>query len=215
MNKSESIAKLTEALCKVQGEIKNPQKDKTNPFYKSKYADLASVWDSCRFELSKNGLAVIQGAGSENSHITIETMITHISGEWISSTLMLPVVKNDPQGYASSYTYGKRIALTSMIGITPENEDDDGESAIDRNKNQYQAPVKLENPNEKQLKLLWVKVNEFYNKDTVKAQIELKETIQAKFNKTSTKDLSSKEISELIKLFEKPEKNPFDESEVN
>lgn len=43
MNKSESIGKLAEALSKAQGEMKGAIKDADNPYFKSKYADLASV----------------------------------------------------------------------------------------------------------------------------------------------------------------------------
>ena len=61
MNRSEGINELAAALAKAQGEIKGAKKDESNPFYKSKYADLASVWEAIRDPLSKNSLAVIQG----------------------------------------------------------------------------------------------------------------------------------------------------------
>ena len=43
MNKSESIKELATALAKAQGEIKGALKDSQNPFFKSKYADLAEI----------------------------------------------------------------------------------------------------------------------------------------------------------------------------
>jgi len=57
---SEQINELATALAKAQGKITGALKDSANPFYKSRYADLASVWDACRAALSENGLAVVQ-----------------------------------------------------------------------------------------------------------------------------------------------------------
>ena len=50
MQRSESIGKLAEALSKAQGKMKGAAKDSANPFFKSRYADLASIWDACRDE---------------------------------------------------------------------------------------------------------------------------------------------------------------------
>lgn len=50
---SESIAELATALSKAQSEIEGAAKDKNNPFFKAKYADLSSVWDACKTQLTK------------------------------------------------------------------------------------------------------------------------------------------------------------------
>ena len=63
MNHSESIAKLATALSIVQGKLTHAKKDSANPFFKSKYADLESVWDACRSLLAENGLCVMQFPG--------------------------------------------------------------------------------------------------------------------------------------------------------
>ena len=63
------------------------------------------------------------GAG----HIGLETRLIHAeSGQWISSVAIIPLPKNDPQGMGSAITYARRYALTAMLGIITE-EDDDGE----------------------------------------------------------------------------------------
>lgn len=125
---SPTIGKLVAALSKAQGQMKSALKDSDNPSFESKYADLASVWDACRDPLSKNGLAVIQRSFStDGAVIVLNTILAHESGEWISGTLnMMPVV-NDPQGIGSCLTYARRYALSSMVGICPE--DDDGNKA--------------------------------------------------------------------------------------
>ena len=60
MDRSEQIKELATALATAQGEMGSAIKDSDNPFFKSKYADLASVWDACRDPLSKNGFSVVQ-----------------------------------------------------------------------------------------------------------------------------------------------------------
>ena len=143
---TESIAKLTEALVKVQSSMETASKDANNPFFKSKYTTLAGCWDVARKPLSDNGLAVIQtttfGEGEGNS-VIIETTLSHISGEWIRGSLKMPLTKLDPQAVGSAITYARRYALSAMIGIVSE-EDDDGESAMGRGNTQPNTAQKAE-----------------------------------------------------------------------
>ena len=128
MNKSEQINELATALAKAQGEIKNAVKDSANPYYKSRYADLASVWEACRTALSSNGLAVSQIPELRDSGmVSVHTMLLHSSGQWLSGELSMVPVKNDPQGIGSCITYIRRYALAAIVGISPE--DDDGNAA--------------------------------------------------------------------------------------
>ncbi len=124
---SPSIAALAGALAKAQGEMSGAAKDKTNPHFKSAYADLASVWDACRAALSKNALAVVQPVAADGSRVTVTTLLTHSSGEWISGELTMTAAQNTPQGIGSCITYARRYALASMVGVAPE--DDDGNAA--------------------------------------------------------------------------------------
>lgn len=135
MTKSDTIAKLAEALSKAQGEIKNASMDSVNPFFVNsgkggKYADLAAVWDACREPLSKNGLSVVQVPEFRDGKVVVVTLMMHASGEWISGELELTPVKLDPQGIGSATTYGKRYALGGFAGVAPAGEDDDGNAAL-------------------------------------------------------------------------------------
>lgn len=143
---SVDIGKLAEALAKAQGDIQGAVKDSTNPHFRSKYADLASVWDACREQLSKNGLSVIQTMDDEERPgdlVTVVTTLAHSSGQWIRGRLAMKPVKSDPQGIGSAITYARRYALAAMVGVAPE--DDDGNAASARS-----APdVQMEQPNKK------------------------------------------------------------------
>jgi hypothetical protein len=128
MEKSETIGKLAEALAKAQGSIEGAKKDQSNPYFKSRYADLSSVWDACRKPLSDNGLAIVQTTfGADPDTVTVETLLTHASGEWIKSCLSMRPTKADPQGIGSCLTYARRYSLAAMVGVAPE--DDDGNAA--------------------------------------------------------------------------------------
>lgn len=128
--KSEDITELAGALSAAQGAIENAAKDSANPFFKSSYADLASIWDAIRCPISANGLAIMQLPSADGPRVTITTVLTHKSGQWISSDLTMTAKDDTPQGIGSAITYARRYALQSVAGVAPE--DDDGNGANGR-----------------------------------------------------------------------------------
>ena len=141
MLKSEQINELAAALAKAQGQIEGAKKSSSNPFFKSKYADLAECWNTCREALTANEISVIQMPEeiNENGRLNITTMLAHSSGQYISSTLTMTVTKLDPQAIGSAITYGRRYALAAMVGLAQE--DDDGEKVMARQEKKDKKPV--------------------------------------------------------------------------
>lgn len=127
---SEQINELAAALSKAQGKITGALKDSANPFFKSRYADLASVWDACRGPLSENGLAVVQLTESDDAGVYVLTTLAHSSGQWMRSRLRLQPKDATPQGMGSAITYGRRYALAALVGVAQV--DDDGNAASGR-----------------------------------------------------------------------------------
>lgn len=128
---SDNINELAKALAIAQGQIENAAKDKDNPFYKSKYADLAGVRDACKDALSKNGLSVVQhGVAIPAGGYALSTTLLHSSGQWMRGFLPLNPVKQDPQGYVAAVTYMRRASLAAITGVATE--DDDGNAASDK-----------------------------------------------------------------------------------
>lgn len=126
------IGKLAEALATAQGMMENASKSSANPFFKSKYADLAEVWNTIREPLSKNGLSVVQApVGIDGRSVKILTMLLHKSGQYIRTVTTIPCAKSDAQGIGSALTYGRRYALSALVGIAQE--DDDGNAAVANN----------------------------------------------------------------------------------
>lgn len=134
---SEQINELAAALSKAQGAMHAASKDSTNPHFKSKYADLASVWDVCRKPLTDNGLSVVQLPEATEHGLVIATRLMHASGQWMQADLLLNPTKNDPQGVGSAITYGRRYGLCAMVGIVAD-EDDDGNGASMAARQQYE-----------------------------------------------------------------------------
>jgi hypothetical protein len=131
MNQSQDVKDLFTALSKAQGEIRGALKDSSNPFFKSKYADLESVWEACRPSLVKNGLSVAQTTEYiEGAGICVVTTLGHTSGQWIKGSLPIMAKSQDPQGVGSAITYARRYALAAIVGVVQV--DDDAEAAMSR-----------------------------------------------------------------------------------
>ena len=129
MNKSESIDELAAALAKAQGSINDAVKSASNPYFKSKYADLAAVRAAVREPLTSNGLAISQIAASNDQAAIVETVLMHSSGQWVSGVLAIPVTKRDAQGYGSAISYARRYGLMAILGMASD-DDDDANSAV-------------------------------------------------------------------------------------
>jgi hypothetical protein len=127
MNKSESLKELAGALCKAQEAMGGAVKEKANPFFKSKYADLGAVIQAIKEPFADNGLSYAQFPIERDGRIGIETILMHSSGEWLSQSFTVQLTKQDAQGAGSAITYCRRYGLQAVAGIP--SEDDDGNSA--------------------------------------------------------------------------------------
>ena len=189
MNKSESIKELASALSKAQGEFAGAVKDTNNPFFKSKYADLDSCVSAIKAPLSNNGLSFIQISHDSQNSASIETIILHSSGEWISAGITsCPVSKADAQGFGSAMTYARRYSLSSAFGIAPA--DDDGNAAT---KAAPEQPKRILITDEQISELDALIVDLGIDKAKFLAHVQL----------TGFSDLSSDEFVQIKKLIEK------------
>lgn len=134
METSPSIAALAKALVAFQGEATSPAKKRTAKVptksggeYSYKYADLSDILADIKLNLKKNNLSVVQSATSDGNGIGVQTMLIHDSGEWIKSDpLILPLQAATPQAAGSAVTYARRYALSAILGISTEEDDDAG-----------------------------------------------------------------------------------------
>jgi ERF superfamily len=136
---SEQIADLATALAKAQGVMGPAIINKQNPYFKTRYADLAAVFDAVRKPLADNGLSITQTTQLRDGALILRTTLRHSTGQWIASDYPLPL-NAKPQDLGSALTYGRRYELSAIVGVAAD-EDDDGEGAqkINGNGAEYNA----------------------------------------------------------------------------
>lgn len=129
------MKELFTALAKAQAVMHGAVKDSNNPFFKSTYADLESVWKAIREPLTKNGLSVVQttDVGADGKMLLV-TYLCHSSGESIRGSYPILAKDDSPQSIKSSVTYARRTALSAIVGLWETAEDDDGNAAAGKEK---------------------------------------------------------------------------------
>ena len=122
------MSNIAAAFVKAKRQFGPALKCKTNPAFRSKYADLAACLEAVDDALLANGISLIQETFEDQTGVTVETVFLHESGESIRcGKLHVPAAKQDPQGYGSALSYARRYSLMSSCGIAAE--DDDGNAA--------------------------------------------------------------------------------------
>jgi hypothetical protein len=143
-----NVNEINGAISKFQGEVETVKFDKENPFYKSRYATLSAIMTTIRKPLANNGLAIVQKIESvinsvdgiaKSSEIKIITKLLHKSGQEIETALSLSAM-TDVQKMGSTITYGRRYALSALLGIVSD-DDEDGNEAKPPVQNQTKPPV--------------------------------------------------------------------------
>jgi hypothetical protein len=134
---SATVGALAKALAAAQGEMENALKDSDNPFFKSKYADLATIVDTCKGPLSKHGIARYQAVVTARGIPGVRTQLIHESGEWVAATAFCEPKDGGPQALGSVITYLRRYSLAAAVGVAQD--DDDGEAGVGRAKKPARA----------------------------------------------------------------------------
>jgi hypothetical protein len=137
---STTVTEITKALLAFNKEIGIIKKDATNPFFKSKYADLPGILSAISGPLVKNSLVIVQFPEGEHG---LTTRLLHTSGEWMESTYYMHPVKTTPQDAGSAITYQRRYAIGAVLNLNID-EDDDGAKASGNG--QESNPANAEKP---------------------------------------------------------------------
>lgn len=153
MRSSEQINELAAALAKAQGQMKAAKKSEDNPYFRSKYADLANVVENERKALADNGLSVVQGLSATVHNqtgdfqcVTVTTRLLHSSGQWLEDCCMAVPKDFGAQSVGALCSYLRRYGRMAITGSTAEGEDDDGEEASGRGKHENPKFVKGPKP---------------------------------------------------------------------
>lgn len=119
---------IVAALAKALPELESAKKNKANPAFKSKFADLGAVIEAIE-PIRAHGLWYRQVQHERDDGAQIETIYIHESGEQLTAgSLFMPASKKDAQGFGSALTYCRRYSLQTAFGLATE--DDDGNAAV-------------------------------------------------------------------------------------
>lgn len=224
MLKSDSIIKIMPALVKAQSEMSQPKKDSSNPFFKSKYADLASILEASQPSLNAHGICILQPITRENDKNYVQTMLIHESGEYIGCLTEIKNQKpNDPQAEGSGITYARRYGLQSLLGLSAV--DDDGNKASNlppektpENKPSYKGNQTKEQPkNDKVTNINKEPIKQFNLEKAHDSLLTYKYIDQVRKLKTYVKEtygqdvLNNSEVQALFKTFENLPEAPVSE----
>ena len=160
MTRSESIDLLAGALVKAQSEFLPIARKKKvlvksdRGSYEFMYAPLDDVVSAIRPILAANDLAFTQGVSGE----FLITTILHKSGQSISDSMPLKG-GGTAQAYGSELSYKRRYAVSAMLGLVTEDDDD---------ARQTEEKEKKEKPVFKKV------ATEEYNALPVEVQVQLK-----------------------------------------
>ncbi|KIX91449.1 single-stranded DNA-binding protein [Staphylococcus microti] len=208
MKKSESVIEINKAMVAFRKEVKQPIKDKSNPFFKSKYVPLENVVEAIDEAATPHGLSYTQWALNDDSgRIGVATMLMHESGEYIEyDPVFMNAEKNTPQGAGSLISYLKRYSLSAIFGITSD-QDDDGNAASGK---QNKTDPKVSNKTVgilKQEVLNFVELMKSLNKDVTQQKAEKEFGIQSYTSMTEQQAVNTiNKIKAMAKKYKENEK---------
>jgi hypothetical protein len=122
MKTSESIKEISKAMIEFHSKVTKIAKTDNNPFFKSKYASLASILDVIAKPLNESKLVILQ---FPTEQYKLTTRLLHESGEWFEDTYEMQPTKHTPQDAGSVITYQRRYAIGAILNLNID-EDDDG-----------------------------------------------------------------------------------------
>lgn len=142
MEKSTSLQNIGKAITLFQTKMEKIKKDATNPFFKKKYATLSNILENIQIPLAESGLSFAQIPDWD----CLTTILIHNeSGEYLQGCYNIHAAKIDPQGIGSAITYARRYALSAILGINVE-DDDDANAATHPQEKSYQAKALTPTP---------------------------------------------------------------------
>lgn len=181
------MKQIASAFVKAKRAFGPALKDKTNPAFRSKYADLGACIDAVESALLENGIAFIQETFEDATGVTVETVFIHESGEVLRcGKLHVPAAKQDPQGYGSALTYARRYSLCAACGIAPE--DDDGNAGTEAKRKAAAA--------QESERAMWIKAQKSLI-DKAKSTGELKRILDAAL--VTTKEMRDDDAAEQLR----------------
>ena len=187
------MKQLLTALIKAKADFLPIKKDKINPHFKSRYADLDSILSACEPALLINGLVISQTIELSESGMILTTTLWHESGESLISKYALPQIA-DSQKFGSALTYARRYAVSALLSVTADDDDDGNSSQSAPQSPQAKANKPQASPERASLMQESKDLFALYGYDINSGVAFLERT----FNVTNRNQLSDSQLRELI-----------------
>jgi len=135
MRESADIAKIAPALVRAQAAMESPPRNRSVQVrtqagsYTFRYATLDKITDMTRGALAENGLCVLQPIVNTERGAALVTRLLHESGQWMECEIALPALGNSPQAFGSIVTYVRRYAISALLNISADEDDDANRAA--------------------------------------------------------------------------------------
>lgn len=123
MKTSESILKIAPDVIAAHAKMTEIERNATNPFTESEYADLEAVLSVIRPILAAHNLALMQFPSFSGGQVGVVSRLLHISGEWFEEEASAGSLPPDPQKAGSAITYLRRYSAMAICGIAPKDDD--------------------------------------------------------------------------------------------
>jgi hypothetical protein len=136
------MSAIAAAFVQAQRNFAPALKKADNPYFGSKYADLAVCIEAVIDALHDNGIALIQHTDQSDKGVIVSTVFMHESGEHMETgSIFVPAAQNSPQAFGSALTYARRYSLMTACGIAPEDDDGNAASKPVQQKTIYQGEM--------------------------------------------------------------------------
>lgn len=124
------MKQILKKLASFNAKCPPVKKASDNPFFKSKYASLDEIQKHIHPYLQAEGLVVVQANAVIDGALYVETSLFDAdSAEVIKSIFPIVVTKSSSQEYGSAVSYAKRYSLTGILNLIVVDEDDDGNTS--------------------------------------------------------------------------------------
>jgi len=131
MDFDEALARVQADMPRIteKGQIKNK-----NGMVTARYLKYEDIDREIRPRLDAEGFSLVHTRREENNKMIVTTTLKHKAGHEQSVDMPLPydaqnAMKNAVQAAVSTYSYGKRVNVCSLLNIVAQGEDDDGQMA--------------------------------------------------------------------------------------
>lgn len=126
MTEKQPTSILKNAICEFKKLNLKIHKETKNTFYKSNYADLATILDVIEAEAANLGLFVTSKTEFIDGALYLKTKLSHKDSDEVEETIF-PIMGSKPQEIGSSMTYARRYNIQALLNLAAD--DDDGNAA--------------------------------------------------------------------------------------